>query len=211
MGFSFGPVMNRARRHSFRVRKDGGRNAPLTGNRTGLSRHQPSRSGRKTALPTQPFSVVRAADEAKIAHRYAGKPTFCVRAMIFPTSRYRLMMSGGRKASAGRVRVKLPQGVTWDQPRQHAARRNPPRATCCRPGSCRCLMSSRRPAARCFPNNQIDEIARAGKPQPAPLRCGFDLPDRFTPEFPPPIFLSSHPELGDMSHGKFSPLRTTMR
>ena len=30
----------------------------------------------------------------------------------------------------------------------------------------------------------------------------FDLPDRFTPEFPPPIFLTTHPELGDVSHGQ---------
>jgi len=30
----------------------------------------------------------------------------------------------------------------------------------------------------------------------------FDLPDRFTPEFPPPIFLTTHPELGDVSRGR---------
>ena len=31
----------------------------------------------------------------------------------------------------------------------------------------------------------------------------FDLPDRFTPEFPPPIFPTTHPELGDISRRPF--------
>src|SRR5579884_578406 len=30
----------------------------------------------------------------------------------------------------------------------------------------------------------------------------FDLPDCFLPEFPPPIFLTTHPELGDVSQGE---------
>jgi cytochrome c peroxidase len=30
----------------------------------------------------------------------------------------------------------------------------------------------------------------------------FDLPDHLTPEFPPPVFLTTHPELGDVSRGQ---------
>ena len=30
---------------------------------------------------------------------------------------------------------------------------------------------------------------------------GFDLPDCFLPEFPPPLYLTTHPELGDVSRG----------
>lgn len=30
----------------------------------------------------------------------------------------------------------------------------------------------------------------------------FDIPDRFLPEFPPPIFLTTRPDLGDVSQGK---------
>ena len=30
----------------------------------------------------------------------------------------------------------------------------------------------------------------------------FDLPDHFLPEFPPPIFLTTRPDLGDVSKGK---------
>ena len=66
-------------------------------------------------LPAQPFSVVRAADEAE-------KPTVMQRQADLLRSRYDLsdqpiagvMMSGGRKAVQAGITVKLPQGVTWD-------------------------------------------------------------------------------------------------
>jgi cytochrome c peroxidase len=35
----------------------------------------------------------------------------------------------------------------------------------------------------------------------------FDLPDHVTPEFPPPIFLTTHPELGDVSRGQLLTIR----
>ena len=31
---------------------------------------------------------------------------------------------------------------------------------------------------------------------------GFDIPDAYLPEFPPPLYLTTHPELGDVSHGQ---------
>ena len=65
--------------------------------------------------------------------------------------------------------------------------------------SCRCRMSSRRPAARSFPNKQIDEIEQQEGRDLRRFDVDFDLPDHFTPEFPPPIFLTTHPELGDVS------------
>jgi cytochrome c peroxidase len=66
-------------------------------------------------LTTQPFSVVRAADEA-------AKPEVMRRQAEVLQARYDLsnrpipdvFMSGKRKAVQGGARVKLPQGVTWD-------------------------------------------------------------------------------------------------
>src|SRR6516225_119976 len=66
-------------------------------------------------LPTQPFSVVRATDEAQ-------KPAVMRRQAELLQARYDLssrpfpdvFMSGKRKAVQGGVRVKLPQGVSWD-------------------------------------------------------------------------------------------------
>src|SRR5215813_12830718 len=67
-------------------------------------------------LPTQPFSVVRAADEAQ-------KPEVMQRQAELLQSRYDLsdrpipgvFMSGRRRAVQGGVRVRLPRDLTWDQ------------------------------------------------------------------------------------------------
>src|SRR5438270_8205207 len=67
------------------------------------------------ALPTRPFSDVKADDEAQ-------KPAVMARQDEVLNQRYDLanqpipgvMMSGGRKAVQGGVRIKLPPGTTWD-------------------------------------------------------------------------------------------------
>ena len=110
-------------------------------------------------------------------------------------------MSGGQKPVQGGVRIKLPEGVTLGQPGADDARRSAI-AVCFLPDSCRCPMSSRRRAGKCSRRRQIDEIHRQEDRDLRRFDVDFDLPDRFTPEFPPPIFLTTHPELGDVSHGQ---------
>ena len=66
-------------------------------------------------LPTQPFSEVKASDEA-------AKPEVMQRQQELLSRRYDLadrpipgvMMSAGKKPVQGGVRVKLPAAVTWD-------------------------------------------------------------------------------------------------
>jgi cytochrome c peroxidase len=48
-----------------------------------------------------------------------------------------------------------------------------------------------------FPQMQIDMFARLER-----FDVDFDIPDHFLPEFPPAIFLSERPELGDVSRGE---------
>jgi cytochrome c peroxidase len=48
-----------------------------------------------------------------------------------------------------------------------------------------------------FPQKQIEQFPRLER-----FDVDFDLPDCFLPEFPPPIFLTTHPELGDVSQGE---------
>jgi cytochrome c peroxidase len=48
-----------------------------------------------------------------------------------------------------------------------------------------------------FPRMQIDMFPRLDR-----YDVEFDLPDAFLPEFPPAIFLSNRPELGDVSRGE---------
>ncbi len=48
-----------------------------------------------------------------------------------------------------------------------------------------------------FPQAQTEQFPRLER-----FDVEFDLPDCFLPEFPPPIFLTTHPELGDVSRGE---------
>jgi len=53
-----------------------------------------------------------------------------------------------------------------------------------------------------FPKFHIDEIKKQEERDLTRFDLDFDLPDRFLPAFPPPIFLITRPDLGDVSGGK---------
>src|ERR1044072_7540833 len=54
-----------------------------------------------------------------------------------------------------------------------------------------------------FPKMMIDEVARQGQGNRLErFDLDFDLPEHFLPEFPPAIFLTTRPDLGDVSQGK---------
>ncbi|HEY6401877.1 MAG TPA: cytochrome B6 [Blastocatellia bacterium] len=53
------------------------------------------------------------------------------------------------------------------------------------------------PGGQVFPKMQIDMFPRLER-----FDVDFDIPDVFLPEFPPAIFLSTRPELGDVSRGE---------
>jgi cytochrome c peroxidase len=53
-----------------------------------------------------------------------------------------------------------------------------------------------------FPKFHIDEIKRQEGRDLTRFDLDFDLPDHFLPEFPPAIFLTTRPDLGDLSQGK---------
>jgi cytochrome c peroxidase len=158
-------------------------------------------------LPTQPLSEVRASDEA-------AKPGVMQRQQQLFTRRYDLsdrpmpgvMMSGGRKPVQSGVRVKLPQGVTWDS----LAAMDPAeiRQRGVLPEGFLPLPHVKQPTGgQVFPQQQIDEIAKQESRNLRRFDVDFDLPDRFTPEFPAPIFLTTHPELGDVSKGQLLTLK----
>ena len=144
-----------------------------------------------------------------VAREKAKKPRIMAEQRALLEQRYDLsdrpaagvMMSGGRKAVQDGVRVKLPSGMTWEKlaamspdeirerdlfplgflPLPHAHMFN---------------------GGQVFPPQQIEEIKKQeGRPL-GRFDVEFDLPEHVTPEFPPPIFLSSRPDLGDVSQGK---------
>jgi cytochrome c peroxidase len=153
-------------------------------------------------LPTQPFSTVKAADEAQ-------KREVMERQGNLLDQRYDLadrplaglMMSGGRKAVQGGVRVKLPAGVTWDSLAAMSADEIKQRGLL--PDGFKPLPHVKQATGgQVFPERQINEVRRQESRDLRRFDVNFDLPDHLTPEFPPPIFLTTHPELGDVSRGK---------
>jgi cytochrome c peroxidase len=52
-----------------------------------------------------------------------------------------------------------------------------------------------------FPHLQIEAVLAQTARDLQRFDLDFDIPDIFLPEFPPPIFLTTHPELGDVSQG----------
>lgn len=153
-------------------------------------------------LPTQPFDAVKALDEAQ-------KAQVMQRQQALFEQRYDLsnrpitnaMMSGGRKPVQGGVRVKLPAGATWDSLSSMTPDEIKQRGLL--PAGFMPLPHVKQPAGgMVFPNQQIEEIKRQEARDIRRFDVDFDLPDQFTPEFPPPIFLTTHPELGDVSHGQ---------
>ncbi len=112
-----------------------------------------------------------------------------------------VQMSGKRKAVQQGVRVKLPNGMTWERlanmsPEQ-IKRQN------VFPMGFRPLPHAKHPTGgMVFPKKEIDEIKKQEGRDLERFDVEFDIPDQFTPEFPPPMFLTSRPDLGDVSQGQ---------
>jgi len=110
-------------------------------------------------------------------------------------------MSAKRKAVQQGVRVKLPSGVTWAA--LAAMRPDDIRQQGLFPMGFRPLPHAKHPVGgQVFPKEQIDAIQEAEARSLERFDVAFDLPTHLTPEFPPPIFLTTRPDLGDVSQGK---------
>ena len=109
-------------------------------------------------------------------------------------------MSRGKSVQEG-VRVKLPAGMSWTQ----LAGLN---ATDIRdrnlfPKGFLPLPHPNHPeGGMLFPKFAIEEIKKQEGRDLTRFDLEFDLPDHLLPEFPPPIFLTTRPDLGDVSQGK---------
>src|SRR6478735_12365413 len=53
-----------------------------------------------------------------------------------------------------------------------------------------------------FPKFEIEELKKQEQRDLTRFDLDYDLPDHFLPEFPAPIFLTTRPDLGDVSKGK---------
>jgi len=110
-------------------------------------------------------------------------------------------MSAERKKVQQGVRVKLPDGMTWQQ----LAKLSPQeiKEQDAWPEGFRPLQHVKHETGgMVFSPDQIEEIKKAEQRDLKRFDAEFDLPNHLLSEFPPPLFLSNRPDLGDVTEGK---------
>ncbi len=146
--------------------------------------------------------------EEMMARLSAEKPEVMAEQMALLEARYDLsdipsetLMTRGKPVQAG-VRVRLPEGIaSWDEladlsPEEIKARDLFP------DGFKPLPHVKHEEGGMVFPQTTIDEIlAQTGRDLER-FDVEFDLPEHFLAEFPPAIFLTTRPELGDVSQGE---------
>lgn len=153
--------------------------------------------------------VIKESFEETVARMKAEKPEVMKRQMDLLNERYDLsnrpakdvMMSGGEKAVQEGVRAKLPKGMAW----QKLAKMSPEeiKQKDLWPKGFLPLPHPNHPeGGMVFPKFHIEEIKKQEGRDLTRFDLDFDLPDHFLPEFPAPIYLTTRPDIGDVSQGK---------
>ena len=154
---------------------------------------------------------VNAADEdfpALVKRLQTDKPAFADRQQKLLAERYDLAdrpapgvtMARGKPVQAG-VRVRLPDGLTWEQlsalsPAEIKGRNLWPAGFYPLPHP------HHEAGGMIFPQPLIDETKLQTGRDLTRFDLDFDLPQHLLPEFPAPIYLTTRPDLGDVSQGK---------
>ena len=152
--------------------------------------------------------VIKEGFEAIMARMKAAKPGVMMRHMDLLGERYDLdnrpamgmTMSRGKPIQEG-VRVRLPKDMTWAK----LASTSPEeiKSKDLFPAGFYPLPHPNHPeGGMVFPKFHIEEIKRQEGRDLTRFDLDFDLPDHFLPEFPAPIYLTTRPDLGDVSKGK---------
>jgi cytochrome c peroxidase len=109
-------------------------------------------------------------------------------------------MTRGKPVQDG-VRVKTAAGTSWQQLAQMTPDEIRNRDVF--PAGLLPLPHVKQPeGGMVFPKFMIEELKRQEARDLTRFDMDFDLPDHFLPEFPPPIFLTTRSDLGDVSKGK---------
>ncbi|MDO8207390.1 MAG: cytochrome B6 [Gallionella sp.] len=137
----------------------------------------------------------------------AEKPKFAQRQQALLAERYDLAdrsvngvaMSRGKPVQEG-VRVKLPKGMSWEKlaamsPEEVSEKQLWPAGFLPLPHP------HHEAGGMVFPKFLIDETKKQTDRDLTRFDLDFDLPDHFLPEFPAPIYLTTRPDLGDVSQG----------
>jgi len=111
-----------------------------------------------------------------------------------------ITMTKGKAVQEG-IRVKLSNGTSWESlaaltPEEIQAKGVFPKGFFPLPHP------NHPEGGMLFPKFEIEEIKKQEGRDLTRFDLDFDLPDHFLPEFPSPIFLTTRPDLGDVSQGK---------
>lgn len=165
-----------------------------------------------TAAGEQPSSyapvVIKEDFKTTLNRMKAEKPKVMARQKALLEERYDVSnrpakgvtMTGGKPVQEG-VRVKLPAGMTWEKlaamtPDDLKAKDLWPKGFFPLPHP------NHAEGGMVFPEFHIKEIKKQEGRDLTRFDLDFDLPDHLLPEFPPPIFLTTRPDLGDVSKGQ---------
>jgi len=157
--------------------------------------------GLAASSPTEDFNAL-------VQRTQSEKPNFAERQKALLAERYDLSdrpapgvtMSGGKPVQAA-VRVKLPAGTTWEQlagmsPDEIKSRNMWPAGFFPLPHP------HHEAGGMIFPQPQIDAIKKQDDRDLTRFDLDFDLPQHILPEFPAPLYLTTRPDLGDVSKGQ---------
>jgi cytochrome c peroxidase len=162
--------------------------------------------------PTQKSSYMPVVDKesfSAVRNRMSeAKPGVMKRQADLLTERYDLSNRPAKGAVMDRskplqegVRVKLPSGATWAQLADMTA--DQIRDKNLFPQGFLPLPHANHPeGGMVFPKFEIQELIKQEQRDLTRFDLDFDLPEHFLPEFPPAIYLTSRPDLGDVSKGE---------
>jgi cytochrome c peroxidase len=161
-------------------------------------------------VPTKPFEEVLRQDSATKGAVMNAQAELLASRYDLRNNPSNVQMSGNRKAVQQGVRVKLHGGATWAS----LAAMSPEQVKTQNlfPVGFRPLPHVKHPTGgMVFPKQQIDAIQKAEARDLQRFDVDFDLPDHLTPEFPPPMFLISRPDLGDVTQGEVLTIKNYYR
>ena len=152
--------------------------------------------------------VIKESFEVIMDRMKAAKPEVMKRQMDLLNERYDLSnrpaagvtMSRGKPVQEG-IRIKPPPGMTWERlagmsPEEIREKNLFPAGFFPLPHP------NHAEGGMLFPKFHIEEIKRQEGRDLTRFDLDYDLPDHFLPEFPAPIYLTTRPDLGDVSQGK---------
>ena len=169
---------------------------------------QPPKAETPKSVVVKPPVVVPEDFPAVMTRMQSAKPAIQQRHLDLLLERYDLgdhQTPGATMARSkpvqGQVRTRLLKGLTWDK--LNAMSPADIREQGLFPAGFMPLPHPNHPeGGMLFPKFHIEEIKKQEARDLTRFDLDFDLPDHLLPEFPPPMFLTTRPDLGDVSQGK---------